>query len=162
MPGVLLISNSQLFILIRTLPAMKQNKLNTVKKQFVYVAAALLLLMSLSVTAKAKATNLTGITIEEKKEDDKKNKAKKNAVSKRNSSVKMYPNLASRTIYVKLKKKQTRNAELFIFDEQGSMVQNYKLSPRKKIKLKGLNRGTYTYSVFSGDELTASGQLEVR
>jgi Secretion system C-terminal sorting domain len=139
---------------------MKQNKLNAVTKQFVYVAAAFLLLMSVSVAAKAKSSS--GITTEEKKEDDKKNKAKKNAVSKRNSSVKMYPNIASRTIYVKLKKKQTRNAELFIFDEQGSMVQNYKLSPRKKIKLKGLNRGTYTYSVFSGDELTASGQLEVK
>jgi Secretion system C-terminal sorting domain len=139
---------------------MKQNKLNVVTKQFVCVTAAFLLLMSVSVAAKAK--NLNGITIEEKKKDDKKNKAKKNTVSKRNSSVKMYPNIASRAIYVKLKKKQTRNAELFIFDEQGSMIQNYKLSPRKKIKLKGLNRGTYTYSVFSGDELTASGQLEVK
>jgi Secretion system C-terminal sorting domain len=139
---------------------MKQNKLNTVTKQFVCIAAASLLLMSLPVVTKA--NNSTGIAIEGKKEDDKKNKAKKTTVSKRNSSVKMYPNLASRTIYVKLKKKQTRNAELFIFDEQGSMIQNYKLSPRKKIKLKGLNRGTYTYSVFSGDELTASGQLEVK
>lgn len=139
---------------------MKQNKLKAVTKQFACVAAASLLLMSVSFVAKA--NNSTGITIEEKKEDDKKNKAKKNEISKRNSSVKMYPNLASRTIYVKLKKKQTKNAELFIFDEQGSMIQNYKLSPRKKIKLKGLNRGTYTYSVFSGDELTASGHLEVK
>lgn len=139
---------------------MKQNKLKAVTKQFACVAAALLLLMSVSFVAKA--NNSTGITIEEKKEDEKKNKAKKSEISKRNSSVKIYPNIASRTIFVKLKKKQTRNAELFIFDEQGSMIQNYKLSPRKKIKLRGLERGTYTYSVFSGDELTASGQLEVK
>lgn len=139
---------------------MKQNKLKAVTKQFACVAAALLLLMSVSFVAKA--NNSAGITIEEKKEDEKKNKAKKSEISKRNSSVKIYPNIASRTIYVKLKKKQTRNAELFVFDEQGSMIQNYKLSPRKKIKLKGLERGTYTYSVFSGDELTASGQLEVK
>jgi hypothetical protein len=139
---------------------MKQNKLKAITKQFAYVAAALLVVMSSSVVAKA--NKLPCINIEEKKEDDKKDKGKKNTVNRKSSSVRISPDIARRTIYVRLKRKQTKNAELFVFDRQGSMIQNYKLSPRKKIKLKGLNRGTYTYSVFSGDELTASGQLEVK
>jgi hypothetical protein len=139
---------------------MKQNKLKAITKQFAYVAAALLVVMSSSVVAKA--NKLACINIEEKKEDDKKDKGKKNTVNRKSSSVRISPDIARRTIYVRLKRKQTKNAELFVFDRQGSMIQNYKLSPRKKIKLKGLNRGTYTYSVFSGDELTASGQLEVK
>jgi lipopolysaccharide export LptBFGC system permease protein LptF len=138
---------------------MKQNKLKALVKQSICICTALFILSSSSAV---KANNLTGIKIEEKKEKDKKDKGKKNTVSKRSSSVRISPDIARRTIYVRLKRKQTRNAELFVFDHQGSMVQNYKLSPRKKIKLKGLNRGTYTYSVFSGDELTASGQLEVK
>ncbi len=93
----------------------------------------------------------------------KKEKAKaKTFASLNNNSVKIYPDALKREMHVVAKDNDGKEIDFFVFDVQGTLVQNYKMKAKDHYKISGLARGTYLYRVFNGDEETASGKFEIR
>ena len=97
-------------------------------------------------------------------EPAKKNKmkAKSSFASLNNSAVKIYPDAVKRDMHVVAKENDGKEIDFFVFDLQGTLVQNYKMKAKDHYRLTGLSRGTYVYRVFSGDEETATGKFEIR
>jgi len=92
----------------------------------------------------------------------KKKEKNKAAASLNNSAVKIYPDAFKRSMHVIAKENEHKTIEFFVFDLQGTLVQNHKMKARDHIKIEGLARGAYIYRVFSGDVETASGKFEIR
>jgi hypothetical protein len=96
-------------------------------------------------------------------EEEPAKKAKSKSFSSRNnSSVKIYPDVIKRSMHVTAKENEGKAIDFFVFDLQGTLMQNYKMKAKDQIKIQGLARGTYLYRVFCGDEETASGNFEIR
>jgi hypothetical protein len=94
---------------------------------------------------------------------DKKATAKVRTQSSRNnSSVKIYPDLVKRVMHVVAKENDGKGIDFFVFDLEGTLMQHYKMEDGDHKRITGLNRGRYVYRVFSGDEETATGELEIR
>jgi hypothetical protein len=98
---------------------------------------------------------------EEPAKKAKKAKAKTFA-SLNNSAVKIYPDPLNRDMHVVAKDNDGKEVDFFVFDLQGTLLQNYKMKAKDHYRISGLARGTYVYRVFNGDEETASGQFEIR
>lgn len=109
------------------------------------------------------AKTLTGISHNPGEEDPVKKKAKSKSFSSlNNNSVKIYPDALKREMHVVAKSNDGKVIDFFVFDLQGTLVQNYKMKAREHNLISGLSRGTYVYRVFSGDEETAAGKFEIR
>ena len=98
------------------------------------------------------------LTTKEKKEA-KKTKA---SSSRNNSSVRIYPDILKRTMHVVAKDDEGKGIDFFVFDLEGTLVHHYKMKAGDHEKLAGLERGKYVFRVFSGDEETATGELDIR
>lgn len=108
-------------------------------------------------------TDLFAADLRVKKFNEKEKKAKaKTSSSRNNNSVKIYPDALRRVMHVVAKENDGKEIDFFVFDLEGSLVKHYKMKNGDHEKLTGLERGKYTYNVFSGDEETAAGQLEIR
>ena len=89
--------------------------------------------------------------------------AKSNATPpKKKGSVKIYPDVASRSMHIVAKKNEGKQIDFFVFDLEGTLIHNYKLKGKDHVKITGLAKGSYVYRVFCGDEETASGNFEIR
>jgi hypothetical protein len=107
--------------------------------------------------------NFTGITNNPGEEEPAKKKAKAKAfASLNNNSVKIYPDALKREMHVVAKNNDGKVIDFFVFDLQGTLVQNYKMNAKDHYRISGLARGTYVYRVFNGDEETATGKFEIR
>ena len=104
------------------------------------------------------------LTVEEPKEEKpaKKTKNKSLSSSRNNSSVKIYPDMIKREMHVVSKENEGKDIEFFIFDLEGTLIQNYRMKPKDHIRLNTLKRGKYRYNVFCGDTETAAGEFEIR
>ena len=91
-----------------------------------------------------------------------KNKSGKSFSSLNNNSVKIFPDALKRTMHVVAKENEGREVDFFVFDLQGTLIQNYKMKAKDHIRIEGLQRGSYVYRVFLGDEETASGNFEIK
>lgn len=89
-------------------------------------------------------------------------KSAKSFASLNNNSVKIYPDIIKRDMHVIAKENEGKEVDFFVFDLQGTLVQNYKMKAKDHIKIAGLARGSYVYRVFRGDEETAAGKFEIR
>ena len=106
---------------------------------------------------------LPAITRNPGEEEPAKKKAKaKTFASLNNSSVKIYPDALKREMHVVAKNNDGKEIDFFVFDLQGTLVQNYKMKAKDHNRITGLARGTYVYRVFCGDEETAAGNFEIR
>lgn len=109
------------------------------------------------------ANNFTGITSNPGEEEPAKKKAKAKAfASHNNSAVKIYPDALKREMHVVAKNNDGKVIDFFVFDLQGTLVQNYKMNAKDHYRIAGLARGTYIYRVFNGDEETAAGKFDIR
>jgi hypothetical protein len=122
------------------------------------------LLLSKPVFAEGKPAKFSLASTKEEEPAKKKAKAKsgKNFTSLNNQSVKIYPDAFQREMHVIAKDNDGRQIDFYVFDLEGTLVQNYKMRSKDHNKITGLKRGTYIYRVFSGDEETASGKFEIR
>jgi hypothetical protein len=99
---------------------------------------------------------------------EKENQFKKNAArtttfsSKNNKVVKIYPDMVKREMHVIAKENGGGQIDFFVFDLQGTLVQQYKLNEKDHKRIAGLAPGTYVYRVFSGDTESAAGKFEIR
>ncbi len=109
------------------------------------------------------AKSVTGITHTPGEEEPAKKKAKtKSFSSLNNNSVKIFPDVLKREMHVIAKSNEGKVIDFFVFDLQGTLIQNYKMKAKDHNLISGLARGTYVYCVFSGDEETAAGKFEIR
>ena len=108
-----------------------------------------------------KPASTVGITRNPGEEEPAKKKAKAFA-SHNNSSIKIYPDALKREMHVVAKNNEGKVIDFFVFDLQGTLVQNYKMNAGDHNRISGLQRGVYVYRVFSGDEETAAGKFEIR
>ena len=115
--------------------------------------------------AAAKPYRTFTITPGEEEPAVKKTKTTKSAKSfgsLNNNSVKIYPDIVKRDMHVIAKDNEGKDVDFFVFDLQGTLMQNYKMKAKDHIKISGLARGSYVYRVFRGDEETAAGKFEIR
>ncbi|MBS1759030.1 MAG: T9SS type A sorting domain-containing protein [Bacteroidetes bacterium] len=96
-----------------------------------------------------------------KKEKKKPAKQNNKTGTLNNAAVKIFPDIIKREMHV-VAKDGNDVLDFFVFDIQGSLVNNYKMKSKDHIKLTSLNRGIYIYRVFNGDTETATGQFEIR
>jgi hypothetical protein len=121
------------------------------------------LTMGLMTVHAAEPLPVKKISFPGEEEPAKKKKGKSKPVySMNNASVKIYPDAFKRSMHVIAKESESQKLEFFVFDLQGTLVQNHKMNAKDHIKIEGLARGSYIYRVFSGDEETASGKFEIR
>ncbi|MFM2337613.1 MAG: hypothetical protein RL115_806 [Bacteroidota bacterium] len=79
-----------------------------------------------------------------------------------NKAVKIYPDIIKREMHVVAKENNGKIVDFFVFDTEGAIVQQYKMSEREHKKITGLAPGKYTYRVFTGDTETTAGNFEIR
>ena len=101
------------------------------------------------------------ITGDKEKNEDGKSAKKARTQSRNNAAVRIYPDVFSRKMHVVAKENEGKEIDFFVFDLEGTLMQHYKMEDGDHKKL-SLARGKYIYRVFSGDEETATGNLEVR
>lgn len=77
-----------------------------------------------------------------------------------NKSVKIYPDAFKKEMHVLVKEKT--EIVFVVFDTEGTLLLNRKLKPNEHFKITGLEKGSYSYHVFDGDEEKASGKFEIR
>ena len=94
--------------------------------------------------------------------DKKEAKKAKVSSSRNNSSVKIYPDILKRVMHVVAKDNDGIDVDFFVFDLQGTIVKHYKMKSGEHQKIADLERGKYVFSVFSGDDETATGNFEIR
>ena len=82
--------------------------------------------------------------------------------SRNNSSVKIYPDILKRVMHVVAKDNDGTDVDFFVFDLEGTIVKHYKMKSGDHQKITDLERGKYVFSVFSGDEETATGKFDMR
>ena len=99
---------------------------------------------------------------EEPAKKSKKVKSAKGFASLSNNSVKIYPDAVKRDMHIIARENDGKEIDFFVFDLQGTLVQNYKMKAKDHNRITGLARGTYMYRVFCGDEETAAGKFEIR
>src|SRR5687767_10972796 len=93
----------------------------------------------------------------------KKNKFKlRSFASLNNNAVKIYPDVIKREMHVVAKETKAKQIDFFVFDVEGTLLHHYKMKAKDHYKITGLERGTYVYRVFSGDEETAAGDFQIR
>jgi len=102
------------------------------------------------------------VTPNEEEPAKKKGRATKNFASLNNNSVKIYPDALKREMHVLAKDNDGQLIDFFVFDLQGTLIQNYKMKAKDHYRIAGLARGTYVYRVFCGDEETAAGKFDIR
>ncbi len=123
------------------------------------------LLMAQPFLASGRSYNKISLTKSGPGDEDpvKKSKSKsKTMLTRNNSSVKIYPDVVKRDMHVVAKDNDGKVIDFYVFDLQGTLVENYKMKPKDHYRITGLARGLYVYRVFSGDTETATGQFEIR
>lgn len=82
--------------------------------------------------------------------------------SRNNSSVRIYPGVLKRVMHVVAKDNNRTGIDFFVFDLEGTIVKHYKMKSGDHKKLTDLEIGKYVFSVFSGDDETATGSFDIR
>lgn len=130
------------------------------KLKFTLLPAACISMCMLMVQPMLAAGKLTGDR--EKIEDGGKSSRKAKSQSRNNAAVRIYPDLFKRVMHVVAKENEGKEIDFFVFDLEGTLMQHYKMENGDHEKLTKLSRGKYIYRVFSGDEETATGEIEIR
>ncbi len=133
---------------------MKTNSTN-----FVYRKLLFALCLWLSIAALTSCAAVESVTsIDAKKEKAKTTKAKSTTNTTR--SVKIYPDIVKRVMHVK----NVNNDQLdfYVFDNSGSIILHYRMEKNEHKKISGLERGSYVFQVFQGDNMTEAGKLKIK
>ncbi len=88
--------------------------------------------------------------------------SKKTLSSRNNNAVRIYPDIIKKIMHVVAKENEGKEIDFFVFDLQGTLMKHYRMNDGDHKKIDGLERGKYIYSVFCGDEETATGKFEIR
>lgn len=106
--------------------------------------------------------SLIKVLLTEEEKPEAKNKTSRNFAKLNNDAVKIYPDAIKRSMHVVAKENEGKKTDFYVFDLEGTLLKHFKMQPRDHQQIKGLKRGTYIYRVFTGDEETASGKINIR
>ena len=116
--------------------------------------------------AKAEGKPFFSFSFIENEEPKEKKPAKKTKTaafaSRNNDAVKIYPDIIKRDMHVVAKENEGKEITFFVFDVQGTLLQQRKMKAKDHYRVTGLKKGVYIYRIFSGDEETATGKFEIR
>lgn len=133
---------------------MKTNSTN-----FVYRKLLFALCLWLSVAAFTSCAAVESVTsTEAKKEKAKTTKAK--STKNTTHSVKIYPDIVKRVMHVK--NMNTDQLDFYVFDNDGSIILHYRMEQKEHKKISGLERGSYVFQVFQGDNMIEAGKLKIK
>ena len=97
------------------------------------------------------------------KEEPAKKKSKITTLNSRyNNVVKIVPDIIKKDMHVTARKNDGKELDFFVFDVEGTLVQNYRMKSKDHYRITGLKKGIYIYRVFMGDEETAAGKFEIK
>jgi hypothetical protein len=119
------------------------------------------IVLSLLIQSSVSFAGSTSIDDQKEKKEEKKETKAKVSSSRNNSSVKIYPDIFKRVMHVVAKDSEA-TIDFFVFDLEGVIVKHYKMKSGDHQKITDLARAKYVFSVFSGDEQTATGNFEIR
>jgi hypothetical protein len=85
---------------------------------------------------------------------------KKNGSIRKGRDVKIYPDLVKKVMHVK--SIEPAVLDFFVFDLEGTLVRHFKMQDGDHKKISNLEKGTYMYQVFKGDEMSESGKLKIK
>lgn len=71
------------------------------------------------------------------------------------------PNPNRGMLHVKNTSTDINEVQFYVFDLEGVMIENIKLTRNERKKISGLNKGTYMYEVFNEDESIERGKIIV-
>jgi len=141
----------------------KLTSVNPIKTTLI-LALAVCLFTSQAAVASGKPFKQFGMSSPGEEEPVKKKKEKAGSLvaNNNNSTVKIYPDILKRDMHVVAKKNDGQEIDFFVFDLEGTLVQNYKMKARDHFRIAGLKKGLYIYRAFCGDEERAAGKFEIR
>jgi hypothetical protein len=87
-------------------------------------------------------------------------KPRKEKAIRINNSVKVFPDIIKRCMYVK--STQEKEISFNLFDMEGNLVLDYKLKKGERKTIAGLNKGDYVYVTFCDDVKTGTGKMQMR
>lgn len=87
---------------------------------------------------------------------------KSQSVSRNNSFVKIYPGIIKRKMYIRSRKFEGDEISMLVFDKEKNLVKQYLLKENDLAVVDELDRGKYTYSIFSEAVEVANGNFEIR
>jgi hypothetical protein len=118
--------------------------------------------IALCILMQSSASFAAGTKNDDPKEKKEAKKAKVSS-SRNNSSVRIYPDIVRRVMHVAAKDdNEGTGIDFFVFDLTGNIVKHYKMKSGDHEDITGLERGKYVFRVFSGDEETATGNIDIR
>ena len=127
-----------------------------ITQPLIYCCMALCILMQSSVSFAA------GMKNDDPKEKKEVKKTKVSS-SRNNSSVRIYPDIVRRVMHVVAKDdNEGAGIDFFVFNPDGTIVKHYKMKSGDHEDISGLARGKYVFRVFSGDQETAMGNIDIR
>lgn len=95
-------------------------------------------------------------------EANSKTAVKSQAVSRNNSFVKIYPGIIKRKMYIRSRKFEGDEISMLVFDKEKNLVKQYLLKENDLAVVEELDRGKYTYSIFSDSTEVANGNFDIR
>ena len=81
-------------------------------------------------------------------------------VSRKDRAVKVYPDLVKRVMHVR--NIEEAPLDFFVFDLEGTLIRHFKMEEGDRKKITGLQKGLYVYQVFTGDEMSESGKINIK
>lgn len=94
--------------------------------------------------------------------EEDKVEVKSHAVSRNNSFVKIYPGIIKRKMYIRSRKFEGDEISMLVFDKCKNLVKQYLLKENDLAVVEELDRGKYTYSIFSDAVEVANGNFDIR
>lgn len=85
---------------------------------------------------------------------------KKAGVLWKDRDVRIYPDIIKRVMHVK--NIEVSEVDFFVFDMEGTLIRHLKMPEGDHQKISHLEKGTYVYQVFKGDEMSESGKLKIK
>ena len=117
-------------------------------KQSAVKLAALLTVMFFSVNASASLNNDT-IYIQ------------KNSVV-RSHRINLYPDANQKVVFFSVRGEEGKVYQLYVFDLEGKLVHQAETRNKQTTILKGIQKGSYLFEVFSDDKRIGNGQIAIR
>ncbi|HMU46725.1 MAG TPA: T9SS type A sorting domain-containing protein [Chitinophagaceae bacterium] len=90
-----------------------------------------------------------------------KRKKLRKITSGKRKAVTIFMDETGKNLKVKTRKNDKKQVDFFVFDLEGTLVHNYRMKANDEKRITGLQKGTYIYRVFCGDEETAAGKIEI-
>ena len=118
-------------------------------KQCAVKVAALIIIMFVSVSKASASMNTDTIFIQ------------KNSVVK-SHRLNLYPDANQKVVFFSVRGAEGTVYQLYVFDTGGRLIKQAETRNKQTTVIKGIQKGTYFFEVFSDDKRIGNGQIAIR